>query len=438
MAYPLLQSVQMTKTDRYLSLDILRTILAITVVCFHAFNCYPEVFDKQFSFHNNYFNYHFPGHIRVLIFFCLSGYLISLHTPKLNDKASITSYIKKRLMRILPIYFMAIAFTVLITWGKYNWGTIVANLLFVSVPGDNVFYENGPIWYLNYEMLFYFIYIFFSYYNISLLRTVKILLAAIALLFFFFHHVKIQPLVISYLVGLLFWTTGAAIGEKTNQRHWNISLSRLMAIFILTFCIERFNPYWSLVKLFNINLADYSGYSWNQQSMSYNDLYYYPLTILLILALTKTYSKKYIYLLAFIFISSVIKLASVYKMYGWGFLEKEHYDYVVPVIAFSCSVTLWFADFKIGNFIKSAAKSIAPLSKITYGIYLTHMPLLVLFGMTTSTTSPGYFTLKIIAFVAILLLVSYWLEMKFQPYVRKLSQMKPARLLQLHNPYQVR
>ena len=398
------------------NLDILRGIAALVVVGFHLISCYPKAFDSKYEL-GPVVNYNFPGHMSVLVFFILSGYVISINTKRLTDKKSIINYIRKRLTRIVPIYILAMLFTIAITWGRYDWRVILSNLLFVNVPFDNVMIENGPAWSLNYELIYYFVFIFFSYYNISMVKTVKMLAIALALMFVFFHNVEIYPLMISYLIGFLFWATGAMIAEIKTWSEWRISSSRVIAAFILMFCLQQFNPYGPILKVLHIPVTDYSAYSWYQQSISWTDLYYYPLTILLILALTHSFSKNYIYLVWFIYVSSILRLVMLFKTYSLEFIIREHY--VVPAVILVSSLVLWVFNFEINAGVKKLFKSASSLGAISYGVYMIHMPIIYFFGRVEAGSWP-MFVLKLVGYVAVLLGTAYLLELKFQPYIKKI------------------
>ncbi len=398
------------------NLDILRGIAALVVVGFHLISCYPKAFDSKYEL-GPIVNYNFPGHMSVLVFFILSGYVISINTKRLTDRKSIFDYIRKRLTRIVPIYLLAMLFTVAITWGRYDWRVILSNLLFVNVPFDNVMIENGPAWSLNYELIYYFVFIFFSYYNISMVKTVKVLAVALALMFVFFHNVEIYPLMISYLIGFLFWATGAMIAEIKTWGEWRISSSRVIAAFILMFCLQQFNPYGPILKVLHIPVTDYSAYSWYQQSISWTDLYYYPLTILLILALTHSFSKNYIYLVWFIYVSSILRLVMLFKTYSLEFIIREHY--VVPAVILVSSLVLWVFNFEINAGVKKLFKSASSLGAISYGVYMIHMPIIYFFGRAEAGSWP-MFVLKLTGYAAVLIGTAYLLELKFQPYIKKI------------------
>ena len=65
----------------------------------------------------------------------------------------------------------------------------------------------------------------------------------------------------------------------------------------------------------------------------------------------------------------------------------------------------------------------ASLSAISYAMYIMHYPIMNLFGKIV-TTSIFYFIIKFIAFWVVLIIVCYFLELKFQPFIKKLFRGK--------------
>jgi peptidoglycan/LPS O-acetylase OafA/YrhL len=402
------------------NLDILRGVAALVVVLHHLVS-YSSGFDRKYSL-GPVLNYNFPAHLCVIVFFILSGYVIGLNHPTMSNKAEISSYIRKRLIRILPIYFIAVLFTVLI-WGRnYSLFTIFSNLFFISVPLDNVIIEDSPLWSLNYELIYYFLFIFFCYFKINLSKTLKALLIIIAIVFLFFHNVKIYPLLISYFIGFIFWIAGAMIA-KNNWPEWKVSHSRMVSIFMLIFCLQPFNPYGPIIKVLKIPTVDYSSYSFFQQSISYNDLFFFPLTLLLIFSLNRFHSRYNKLLFYFTIVLSVFRLLMLFYTYGWNYVIKEHY--VAPSIILISSILLWIFNFQFINKVKKAIKSTAALSKVSYALYVIHLPILLCFGMIQAT-SWFYFVVKIIVALVTLFIVSYLLEDKFQPYIKRLLLKRKA------------
>ncbi|MBD2152804.1 acyltransferase [Pseudanabaena sp. FACHB-1277] len=146
------------KNARYNSnLEGIRGLAALSVSSFHVLGL------KNFldpTYHPNiYFGYLQAAHSFVLVFFVLSGYVIGLTTTKDYSNQELGSYIKRRAVRILPIYLIAISLGVLAEPSD-KLSLVIGNLLFLQnfdkyfdvslhpIAGD------AAVWSLNYEVLY--------------------------------------------------------------------------------------------------------------------------------------------------------------------------------------------------------------------------------------------------------------------------------------------
>lgn len=160
------------RQSRFRVLDSLRGFAAVLVVI-HHFMVFNE--KKILGLVNNEF-YHFLqflsslNHLAVLFFFVLSGFSIgySLKGKLLKSRAETNNYLYKRLRRIIPIYTLALIFSLIIgivinnehapTYSLYN---LIGNMMFLQTPINATSYwfspygQNGPLWSLAYEMFFY-------------------------------------------------------------------------------------------------------------------------------------------------------------------------------------------------------------------------------------------------------------------------------------------
>ncbi len=79
-------------------LQVLRGVAASIVVLYHL--CATT----QTYFKDNFLNIHW-GWVGVDLFFILSGFIITfIHFDDIRNRGSVTSFIKKRVIRIFPIY----------------------------------------------------------------------------------------------------------------------------------------------------------------------------------------------------------------------------------------------------------------------------------------------------------------------------------------------
>jgi peptidoglycan/LPS O-acetylase OafA/YrhL len=158
--------MQMDSTaTRFELIEIGRGIAALLVVCFHATVtiALPKYFGQSplggmFSF----------GYAGVDFFFVLSGFIIFYSTAKNHGNPTvILSYIKHRLIRIYPIYWVVCLVLLPLTYlVGYRVGAINAMMDFLLLPR-----EGHPFvvvaWTLRHEMLFYISFLLF-FLNITL------------------------------------------------------------------------------------------------------------------------------------------------------------------------------------------------------------------------------------------------------------------------------
>jgi peptidoglycan/LPS O-acetylase OafA/YrhL len=147
--------------------DILRLILALVVVLTH---CQALSLQPTLAFIPHWLD----SQVAVQGFFTMSGYLI---LGSYDRSPSFGDYIQKRARRILPAYWVALIFVLLlgtkltslsdsVFWlSKDTWEFIAANLsfmnflhpnlpgLFLSSPGEAA--VNGALWTIKLEILFY-------------------------------------------------------------------------------------------------------------------------------------------------------------------------------------------------------------------------------------------------------------------------------------------
>jgi len=166
-------------------LDSLRGFAASIVVFHHFFVFFHDRLQEKINlqFYNvlsaiSELNVH-----AVLFFFILSGFSINLSLKKTLPigRENLNKYLFKRFNRILPLYWMAILFTLLLgiiteSTGDpaYNVSNLLGNLVMLQTPTAYAKYwvspygDNGPLWSLSFEMFYY---AFFPFYIFLVLKT---------------------------------------------------------------------------------------------------------------------------------------------------------------------------------------------------------------------------------------------------------------------------
>lgn len=162
-------------SDRIDQLDSIRGLAALFVLFSHILLIFPIIAEDIKSsgwltliLKNTPFHLFWGGHQAVLIFFILSGFVLSL--AFINGKnQSYSSYIIKRVCRLYIPFIVAILIAVILNsifyserplgnlsnwinnqWSNFNWHDIVNHVFFIGKYNTNVF--NGPIWSLVHEM----------------------------------------------------------------------------------------------------------------------------------------------------------------------------------------------------------------------------------------------------------------------------------------------
>lgn len=129
-------------------LDLLRIFAAALVLVTHSIRHVLFLHDKVSHEWTRF------GDIGVDIFFILSGYFISV---SLENSDNIASYIKKRVIRVIPIYWLYLL-VLIVYQGKFDFTVIFNNMLLLPKFSDGHFnHLLGPAWTLSYEIYFYIV-----------------------------------------------------------------------------------------------------------------------------------------------------------------------------------------------------------------------------------------------------------------------------------------
>jgi len=131
-------------------LDLVRLLAAVTVVLYHTLTQFflPDVHLKL------------PGHEAVVVFFVLSGYVISYTASR--PGTTLSDYVQHRVARIVPVAWMALLLGLLLALAKGELPIVPAlvNMLFLGQSGIGWVEAplNHPYWSLSYEVWYYVIF----------------------------------------------------------------------------------------------------------------------------------------------------------------------------------------------------------------------------------------------------------------------------------------
>ncbi|MGG6897934.1 acyltransferase family protein [Rhizobium sp. BR 315] len=201
------------------SIQYLRAIAAISVLCFHV----SEAYGLEFK----------VGAAGVDIFFVISGFIMWITTE--GKPIGPQEFMLRRLIRIVPLYWIATAATFAVAVSKPQFffntnssiGNLIGSLFFLPAVKDEALHpvvEQG--WTLSYEMFFYLIFsisLFLPEFRRLWFLVVALVAAVIAhyLLPLGYVSVFTQPVILEFAAGIIvgrLWKQGfrlpfgAAIG----------------------------------------------------------------------------------------------------------------------------------------------------------------------------------------------------------------------------------
>lgn len=181
----------MSEKRRVLELDSLRGIAALSVVLYH----YTYRFNEKFEHSEITKYFDFPlGHYGVELFFLISGFVIFM---SVNSSTSPLIFIKKRVIRLFPTYWVSMIFTISIVYAlgidelQVNFKEFFVNL--TMIPSFfNVKAVDGVYWTLKIEWFFYLV-IFFLLFTKTLTKSKYLSLGLVLMIFLVIIVFKFHP-----------------------------------------------------------------------------------------------------------------------------------------------------------------------------------------------------------------------------------------------------
>ena len=390
------------------NLEALRGFAAILVVWHHVIY-HQHRLDPGYS-PTGILAFNPPGHISVLVFFVLSGYVIGrVHYQPLTAQA-IPLYLKKRFVRIYPIYFVTMAIAVLISWGDYPDTTIVGNLTMVQNVLTPVIFENNPAWSLNYEVLFYLLFIPLSFFRINI---------PFATLFFvvfgMLKNIRGHYLLGSYSLGFAFWLCGVLIARNF-QRSRTPSFALMVSMLLLLLGAERFSTSWILLnKLAGALLTNPQ--SINEGQIPVVDLAYLPYGVVLVLVFA---SREFAFRKYIILLLLLLPSFTLYNLFS-NFNPAQDKHLILPACFYGLSLLIYFTQKQFDELCKRFIQRLSSTGAWSYGLYMIHFPIITIFYYIGWFSGTGLtFSVRLVCYAALAGAAGYFLDKKFQPWAKEL------------------
>ncbi|WP_342644606.1 acyltransferase [Mucilaginibacter sp. CSA2-8R] len=403
------------------NLEALRGACAFFVVIFHVVLYQKYIDPHYFPRWMNAFN--IPGHFCVLIFFVLSGYVIGISNSGRLSADKIIPYLKKRFIRIYPVYFVCLTAALLIAV-PYTIKTIVANYTMMQGLLGAVVWENNPLWSLNYEIIYYLLFIPLSFFEIK--PWVALVGAiAIGLINFLLFPTISLPIISAYSYGFAFWATGWCLAVYFKNKEVAVSPQKLLSgIFLLASApvnIVLAYPYRLVTQVFDNELLYPNTVYWAKNMVKFDDFTLMPYCFLLVVLFSGTRFRFKKQLFSFLFILPAISIALLIK--GSSSIASLN-DQRIPMLCYLISLVLYFIPNTLFNNLSRKIINLCFwLGSVSYGLYVIHFPVMIVFGKVTafSGSTVTFITRFLLLFLPACLAAAYVLEKKMQPLVgRKL------------------
>lgn len=396
------------------ALEGLRGLAALWVAYSHIF-FYEMKLDP--AYHPTFpFGYFFnAAHGGILIFFALSGYVIGLTNQLPFSKANSINYLLRRFIRLYPIYVIAIILGILAS-PTDSWKTILGNFFFLQAAVSALLSGNGVLWTLHYEVVYYIVFLAVWYLRP---KVTPLIIASLIVAFLSPCIPAFPPRISGYAAGWVFWLFGLWLAwtKPRVEASTKLPLFTYILIYIAT----------DKLDIGNVVLKDLGLASSRLSEVSITDFVYFPLCALLFASLTQ---RPVPYLRAIGAIAIALPLSqTIYLLASGKLLGNQEF-----LIA-SAQMVLGFALFRWQVSPNILAK-LTFFGSISYGIYVLHMPIMnLMHNFSLLSGSPISFMIRIFVWAGLTIAISYLLEQKMQPIIKRWFQKKVLNVkLKTTNP----
>ncbi|MGI4862578.1 MAG: acyltransferase family protein [Janthinobacterium lividum] len=389
------------------NLEALRGFAAIMVVWHHVIE-HRHWLDPHYI-PGGLFSFNPYGHLSVLVFFVLSGYVIGrVHLLPLG-RQDILPYLKKRFTRIYPIYFVSVLAGVAVARTTYPATTIIGNLAMTQNFLVSVIFENNPAWSLNFEVLFYLLFIPLSFFRLNI-PFIAILFAALGIV----ANAHEYHVGAGYALGFAFWLCGVMIARNV-QRSLAPSFSLMVSMLLLLLALHEFNALATWFSRLSLLLNKPSAFETGPVQIA--DLTSLPYCVLLVLVFASrdfTYRKQILLIL--------------FLLPAFGFYKRLHHleafqdgSVILPACFYILSLLIYFKREKFEQLCQRFIHRLSSTGAWSYGLYLIHFPIIAIFARIEWFSGTAItFSVRLLCYIFLCFAAAYFLEKKFQPWAKKL------------------
>ena len=360
-----------------------------------------------------------PGHLSVLVFFLLSGYVIGLSTARpLVTSPDRRLYLRKRVVRLYPLYLISLGLTIVVSalrQMELPAATLGGGLLFLQGLVVGVPDANQPVWSLSYEMLYYLLFLVVSARQWPAERVAAFFFALGLLL----SQTHVVPLVVvSYCYGAVFWFVGLYLCQLP-RNVTSPEYGTLLAFLLLMVCFERLNLGYRVFTALHLDVTAADAPLFFDRPIIFSDFSSLVYCVPLLLCFTNRTigGQRWLEILAF----------AVPGLYSLAFLvtDKSAQQHVVdtlyvPLCFYAAALLAYFLRYRLTAWGEVVMEKLKPLGLISYGIYIIHFPLMFLLAnVSTQTGTLPTFLVRLALYLVMVVGLGWLLETKLQPWCKK-------------------
>ncbi|WP_243732294.1 acyltransferase family protein [Pedobacter duraquae] len=355
-------------------------------------------------------NYDFPrwlsvldfAHAAVLMFFLLSGYVIGInHLDIPLSVKNLKTYLIKRLVRIYPIYLIALLLSIACLYPYLNKSELFGHFFFLQGILLKSYSSNVVLWSLSYEVIYYLIFpILWLIHN--RIRNYMFSLLAFTILAQFITK---DPTLNAIITGAVFWQAGLLISMLRSQQ--SPPEQPVISYFLLLLAITSLDTGRFIYDLIIKHLST------GEPQLAPNDLLFLPVCTLLFLSIIQ---QKIRFKNIIQWIAIIGPAFQIFLLYHFKHLENPKTGWLVGIVLFALSLATIAYKIDVRKFLKFEFAG-----KISYAVYLFHFPIAFYLSDMLSKYLSGFVLVFVglTAWSCITLVSAFLTELKLQPRIKE-------------------